>query len=165
MIIFRTTAALLSVLGAGVCSAAPPAAKADWGNLKTLAPGAEIQITVTGRPKAFPGFFQGVTDDALTVGTASGQEMLARPTVTKVALKGKNHRLRNTLLGLGIGAGTGLAVGAVVDSSSGCKGSGWCFNFLPNIGKEALTPFGALLGAAVGALIHTGGGHEVYRSP
>jgi len=34
----------------------------------------------------------------------------------------------------------------------------------PNLGKEVLTPLGALAGAVVGALIPTGGWHDVYRA-
>jgi len=58
-----------------------------------------------------------------------------------------------------IGAGTGLAAGAVVDSKAGPG------NWLPNIGKEVLSPLGALIGTVIGVALPTREWREVYRVP
>jgi hypothetical protein len=163
---FRTTGGLLiALITAGLCSAQPPKSRGDWGNLKTLTSGAQIQITMTDRPKAIRGRFQSVTDDNLVVTTAAGQEMLGRPLVAKVSVQKNNHRIRNSLLGLAIGAGGGLAAGAAIDAADQCSGGlGKCGLQIvgPNAGKEVLTPVGAFIGLAIGALLHTGGWREVY---
>ncbi len=167
MTALRLTGVVLGALvTAGFCSAQPPESRGDWSNLKTLTSGAEIQITAADRLKAFRGRFQSVTDDDLTVRTATGQEMLARSLVSKVLLKKNNHRMRNSLLGLAIGAGGGLAAGAGLDAAASCKGQaffGSCFDpGGPNFLKEVFTPLGAFIGVTTGALIHTGGWREVY---
>jgi hypothetical protein len=163
---FRITGALLiALVTAGLCSAQPPASRGDWASLKTLTAGAQIQITMTDRPKAVRGRFQSVTDDGLVVTTPAGQEMLTRPLVAKVSVQKNNHRIRNSLLGLAIGAGGGLAAGAAIDAADQCSGGlGKCGLQIvgPNAGKEVLTPVGAFIGLAIGALLHTGGWRVVY---
>jgi hypothetical protein len=98
------------------------------------------------------------------IATATSQEMLARPQIVRVSSKGKSHRGRNALIGLGIGAGGGLIAGVVVDHES-CANRTNCLDILgPNVGKEVLTPVGALIGAIVGAVIPTGGWRDLYRA-
>lgn len=109
--------------------------------------------------KSFRGQLQSTTDESLIMVAANSQQTLARPQIAKVATKGASHRGRNALIGLGIGAGSGLAIGAGSDASCG----GHCF-FGNNIGKEVLTPIGAIVGTIVGAVWPTGGWHDVYRS-
>jgi hypothetical protein len=145
-ILFLLTAAMLA------------AQKTNWANVKNLTIGAEIRVSIEGG-KNFRGEVQNVTDEALIIVAASSQESLPRAQVRKVATKGESHRLRNTLIGLGVGAGAGLGIGAGVDS--GCKGNCWFGN---NIGKEALTPVGAIVGTLIGVAWPTGLWHEVYRS-
>jgi hypothetical protein len=52
-----------------------------------------------------------------------------------------------------------LAIGAAGDST--CHSDCFVGN---NIGKEVLTPVGAIVGTIVGVAWPTGGWHEVYRS-
>jgi len=95
--------------------------KASWDNLKAVAPGTEILVTTTA-PRSLRCQFQAVTDDSLVVTSSSGQERFSRQLVSRVSTRLKGHRMRNTLLGFGIGAGAGLALGAGVDG--GDEGAG-----------------------------------------
>jgi hypothetical protein len=148
------------LLAAGLISAqtpAPPAtntANSDWANLKQLATGDEIRVSMSDG-KSFRGQLQSTTDESLIMVAASTQQTLARPQITKIATKGASHRTRNALIGLGVGAGGGLAIGAGVDHGH----DSWFQNF----GKEVFTPLGALVGTIVGVAWPTGGWHEVYR--
>ena len=146
------------LLAAGIATAQPSPAKTDWANVKRLAAGEEIRVS-TSDGKSFRGQLQSTTDDSLIMVAASAQQTLARPQITKVATKGVSHRARNSLIGLGIGAGGGLAIGAGADSK--CAGNCWFGN---NIGKEIFTPLGALVGVIVGVAWPTGGWHDLYRS-
>lgn len=153
-------AVLLSL--AGVVSAQPQA-HSDWGNLKALAAGDDVRVAAQSRPR-FRARFARVTDETLVVATAGTEESLARTSVVSVAVKRASHRKRNALIGLGVGAGAGLATGAALDSKT-CQNRSNCIAFFgPNIGKEVLTPVGAIVGVAVGALIPTGGWRDIYRS-
>jgi hypothetical protein len=71
------------------------------------------------------------------------------------------HRLRNTLIGLGIGAAAGLILGTVADAR--CTGK--CVEGTTPLGKEVGTPLGALIGTIIGVALPTGGWREVYRAP
>lgn len=146
--------ALLVALAAGVAFAQ----KTNWANVTALGVGEEIRVSLDGG-KSFRGHIQSVSDESLIIVAASSQETLARAQILRVSFKTDSHRGRNTLIGLAIGAGAGLAVGAGADHtcSPGCLVS-------DNIGKEVLTPIGAILGAVVGVAWPTGRWHEVYRS-
>ncbi len=145
------------LLAAGVALA--QTAHTDWANVKRLAAGEEIRVSMSDG-KSFRGQLQSATDESLIMVAASSQQTLARPQITKIATKSASHRVRNTLIGLGLGAGAGLAGGAVEDHSS-CAGR--C-GFGNNLGKVIFTPIGALVGTVVGLAWPTGGWHEVYRS-
>jgi hypothetical protein len=153
-----------TLLAAGLIAAqtpTPPAAnpaKSDWANVKRIAAGEEIRVSMSDG-KSFRGQLQSTTDDSLIMVAASSQQTLARPQVTKVATKHEGHRTRNALIGLGVGAGAGLAIG--VGADHGCQTHG-CF-VSNNLGKEVFTPLGALAGVIVGVAWPTGGWHEVYR--
>lgn len=105
------------------------------------------------------GEFQGATDDAVTIATSKSQETLSRTMVTKVSFWSESHRLRNALIGFGVGAAGGLIAGAIGEAAS-CRPS--CFGG-PNILAEGPTPLGAIVGGVVGALLPTGGWRDLYR--
>jgi hypothetical protein len=128
----------------------------SWASVSQLAPGTQIRVTLSGG-RTLQGSVQTVTPDSLAIAATKGQEMLPRTEVKRVETKRNGHRGRNALIGLGIGAGGGLAVGAGIDSGD----HGW----FPNIGKAIFTPLGALVGTIVGVLIPSGGWHEIYRAP
>jgi hypothetical protein len=140
-----------------LAAAAAIAQKNNWANVKSVPVGGEIRVSLEGG-KSYRGQLQSLTDEALIIVAASSQETLARAQIRKIATKGDSHRLRNTLIGFGVGAGAGLAIGAGEDAQC----SPHCF--LGNdIGKAIFTPMGAAVGAIVGVAWPTGRWHEIYR--
>ena len=142
---------LFLVLAAGTSGA-------QWMNVQSLAVGQEIRVSLADG-KSFRGQVQSVTDESLIVVAANSQQTLPRAEIRKVATKADSHRMRNTFIGLGIGAGAGVAIGAGTDSQC----SPHCF-IGNNLGKEILTPLGAVIGTIIGVAWPTGLWHNVYRS-
>ena len=135
----------------------------DWSSLGSgpgLSAGAEIEARTTGNQR-IRGQFKAADNDVLVIDTASGEQRLTRATVSRVSVKTRNHRLRNTLLGFGIGGVSGLTGGAIADAR--CTGK--CIEGNFPLGKVVFTPFGALIGAIIGVVVPTGGWREVYRAP
>lgn len=132
----------------------------DWTSLSsTLSAGSEIQVKTSGK-ETLRGQFASADADTLALTTSKGEQRVARAMVSRVAVKKKNHRLRNMAIGLGAGAAGGLAVGAAGDAQ--CNPH--CF-FGNNLGKEVVTPAGAFAGLIVGLVWPTGGWREIYRAP
>ena len=150
--------ALLGAILAASAAAQPAKPIANWANLNQLVTGAEIRVTLADG-KSLRGFMQRVTPESLAINATTSQETLSRQDIRRVALKRPGHRGRNTLVGLAIGAGAGLAVGVGVDSQR--RPGDW----LPNFGKEVLLPVGAIIGTVVGVALPTGGWRTVYRAP
>jgi hypothetical protein len=144
---------------AATAAAQPAKPIANWANLNQLVTGAEIRVTVADG-KTLRGFMQRVTPESLAINATTSQETLSRQDVRRVALKRPGHRGRNTLIGLAIGTGAGLAVGAGLDSQS--RGP---YDLFSNSGKVFLWPVGALVGTVIGVALPTGGWREVYRAP
>ena len=137
-------------------AAAAQSPASDWNNVKVLAVGTSVRISVGSR--AASGHVQGVTDDSLAVNSGKGQESFTRLEILQVSVKEKGHRGRNMLIGLGIGAGAGAALGAPL---CGGRGSGYsCSKGLSaGIGAGVL----GVIGALASAFFHTGGWREVYQ--
>ena len=135
--------------------------QAAWDKLKQLSAGQEVQV-VQNDAKSTTGNFRSVTDEAMVVGTATGDQTLSRQSVLRVSSKGPGHRVRNTLIGAGIGAGAGAGITA---ATPGCRQGVSCWS-IPSKGEVigAFTGVGAIVGAIVGAVLPTGGWHEVYRA-
>lgn len=139
-------------------AAGPAAGSSGWDQLKTLSPGQPIRV-VLNDAKSYQGVFQSLSDDGITLRQPGGNQTLARRDVLRVSSKGRKHRARNVLIGAAIGAGAGLAIGAALDRQS--QGT---FIQLHHWGIAVGTPLGALLGAGGGALLPTGGWHDLYRA-
>ncbi len=131
--------------------------KTDWASLSKLAAREQIKVSMSDG-KSYRGEFQSVTADSLAMVAAATQQSLPHTQVTRVSVKGDSHRGRNALIGLGVGAAGGLAIGAAGDAQ--CSRD--CF-LGGNIGKAVLTPIGAIAGAIIGVAWPTGGWHDVYR--
>ena len=126
----------------------------NWGNLKRLAPGDEIHI-VLNDAKSYRANFQSVSDQAIVVRLATGEQTFTRKNVLRVSTKGQSHRLRNAVLGAAIGVGLGFAV-ATGTSRNDSEAQA--------IGYAVIPPFMAAAGAGVGAFLPSGGWHDVYRA-
>jgi hypothetical protein len=148
---------LLLLFAAGTAAAQSP--KANWPNVQKIQIGQEIQVFLADG-KSFRGPIQSVTGESLVVVAATSQQSLARAQILKVRIKGPSHRARNTLIGLALGTGSGLAIGAGLDHSV-CN---HCLLKGDNLAKEVFTPLGAIVGTVIGVLWPTGGWHDVYRS-
>ena len=123
----------------------------DWVVVEQLA-GQRVKVeTATG--KSYVGTVQSAADDAIRM---SNNHSIQKKDVRRVLLSSPGHHGRNALVGLGLGAGVGLALGATCRkedtiSRGACMGGGALF-------------FGAV-GAGIGALIPSRRRwHEVYRS-
>jgi hypothetical protein len=109
-------------------------------------------------PRNMSGQIQSVSDDAIVLRDAAGEETVMRSQVTRIAVKKTGHRKRNVLIGLGVGAGVGLGIGL---GASSCKGFGCLGAEIVEVGAP---PIFAILGAIVGAVFPTGGWHDIYDS-
>jgi hypothetical protein len=139
----------------------------NWDNLKSLTPGCEIRV-VMNNVKSYQGEFESLSDDGITLREAAGEHTLAREDILRVSQKiGQNHRERNTLIGTVVGAGAGLVIGLTPYMIQRNCTEGPAFNcgYPPNPHRaEALTPVGGLAGATIGAVVRTGGWHDLYRA-
>lgn len=131
------------------------AANSRWENLRILRPGQQIRV-VLNDAKSYQGEFQALTDEGITLRRAAGEQRFARNDVLRIYFRSKNHRVRNMVIGVGIGAV--LAALAVKANSStwfentGMRDIGWVW------------PVGLGVFGGIGAAIPTGGWHEVYRA-
>jgi hypothetical protein len=132
--------------------------QANWDRLKQLSAGQEIQV-VQNDAKSSRSNLRSVTDEAIVVGTATGEQTISRQSILRVSSRGKGHRVRNALIGAGIGAGAGAGIGAAI---AGCTSG--CYGFTRGNVTGTVSAVGGIVGAIVGALIPTGGWHEIYRA-
>jgi len=147
----------VALLVIAVTARAQPALE-DWNNVKALGAGPQVRIKMGKR--TIRGYIQGASDDTVTVNTEAGKEMIARQSVTDIAVRKAGHRGRNALFGAGIGAAFGVLSASTTYSP--------CTNcFTPGPSKGAVIAAGAVvfggIGAAIGALIPSGGWRGVYR--
>ena len=127
-------------------------AENNWDNLKELSSGQKIRIELNDA-KSYEGRFRRLTDDAIVARLESGDQTFERQSVLRVSRKHRPHRGRNALIGAAAGAATLL-----IYDQAGCSD---CDQGT----KAGDTVGGALLGAAVGALVPTGvGWRDVYRA-
>jgi len=131
-------------------AANPPNSAANWDNLKTLAPGEKTGIVLNGK-KSYDGKFQSLAENAIVVRLAAGGQTFTRDSVLRVSTKGQSHRLRNAVIGVAVGAGIGAGAGAAQSDNDA-----YVFAYY--------VPFLAVVGALGGAVIPSGGWHDVYRA-
>lgn len=149
---------VFTLLGVAIIPQLCSAQGAGWDGLRQLAQGQKVKVELNDG-KSYQGTFQSVSDEAVVVNIKAGSRTFGQPDIRRVLSKTGGHRGRHVLLGTAIGAGVGLGIGAAVDN--GCtKSSIVCTG---NAGKAIGTPLFAALGAAIGAILPSGGWHEVYR--
>lgn len=127
----------------------------SWENVMKLEPGTQV-LAVLSDKRTIHGPIRDVTDDSIVMSRGKMQETIVRNSVVRIAMRRKGHRMRNTLIGLGVGAGAGLTVGGIYAQT--------CTGFLCGIGAVVFVPIGLVGGAAIGAALPTGGWQDVYRS-
>jgi hypothetical protein len=132
--------------------------QANWDKLKQLSAGQEIQVVLNDAQSNRSNFLS-VTDEAIVLSTAAGEQTVSRQSILRVSTKGKGHRVRNALIGAGVGAGAGAGIGA---AAVGCTSG--CYGFTRGNAMGALAAVGGIVGAVAGAVIPTGGWHEIYRA-
>jgi hypothetical protein len=125
----------------------------DWRAVQILPAGTKIHVTLKHGRTFGHCFFDGASDDQLACSVRGGfysrRKVYARDNV-KAVFRAHN----GTLIGLGVGASTGAALGAA--RSDCCRGG----NAL--ISAVALGAVGAVFGTALDPFFH---GKAVYRSP
>src|SRR5579863_1264608 len=103
-----TRAAMLLPILSLAAAAQTPASQ--WDTLKMLAPGTEVRVA-SANAKPIQGALESVTDSDLVFTQAGGPKSFSRAQILSVSVKGKDHRLRNAMIGLGVGTAAGLAIG------------------------------------------------------
>jgi hypothetical protein len=131
--------------------------RADWNALKALTAGTQVRIR--NGSSTVDGKLDRTTDDVIVVTSRKGQETFERRDVSIVSAKRQSHRKRNTLIGLGVGAGGGLAFGGALanDVKNSILGGHGPAIIASSAGA------GALVGVLVGAVIPSGGWRQVYK--
>ena len=96
---------LIALASAGLVLAAP--ASKTWANLDQLQPGAPVEVVTSDR--AVKGEFVSSSTGSLTIRTRRAEEKFLRPEVVRVVSRTQSRRMRNVLIGVGVGAAIGLA--------------------------------------------------------
>jgi len=123
---------------------------AQWSSVQSIHRGERIGL-IQSDMKRVEGRFEGATDQGITIDSTT----IAKDNVVRVYQRPHVNRLTRTL----IGAGVGLAAGAIINGTVGTR--------FTNEGSD-ITGLaiggGTAVGAGIGAL--SGGGyHTVYRKP
>ncbi len=152
-------AALLFVILALGAAAQTPVS--PWETVKALAPGTEIRVA-SATAKTIQGALESVSDSELVVRKqGSGPQSFPRDRIMSVSVKGKDHRLRNALIGLGVGTAAGVGVGYGIGHAGCGKSGGWC-DLNEDLGA-AVGGIGGLVGGTLtGVFWHTGGWRKIY---
>jgi len=113
--------------------------QASWTNLSALHSDQKIQIVGTDGKK-HSGVFVSFTDTQIAYHDAKGDQTIEKINVSSVKNMENRHRLRNSLIGAGVGvaAGTGIGIGAHKGDTFGEIGGG---------------VIGAVIGVATGAIV------------
>jgi hypothetical protein len=113
--------------------------QASWSNLSRLQAGQKIQVVGTDSKK-HSGTFVSFTDNAISYHDAAGDQTIEKLNITSVKLTEIKHRVRNSLIGAGVGvaAGTGIGIAAR-------KGD--------TFGEATGGVLGAIIGLASGAVV------------
>jgi hypothetical protein len=104
---------ILSLTAAAQTPVANHAPASNWDKLKMLAPGTQVRVDV-GTAKPTVGALKSVTDGELVLMQGTGPQSFPRPQIVSVSVRKSGHRLRNALIGLGVGLVAGAAIALAV---------------------------------------------------
>jgi hypothetical protein len=153
----RITLSLICLL-AIPCASAAQTNNASWTNLNGLQAGEKIQV-VDINAKKHSGIFTSVSDSAISINTSKGQESVQKDEVRTVKLAKGSHRLRNSLIGLGVGAGVGAGIGAASGDSKSSP-----LEITRGMKAAAGSALGGLGGTLAGLLVPSGGSSAIYSA-
>ena len=97
------------------CAAFLHAAPKTWDGLSHLNPGASVEVVTAGG--AEKGEFVSSSTESLTIRNSTGERKFARPDVLRVVSRTQSKRVRNILIGIGIG----VAIGLTTDQTLGTR--------------------------------------------
>jgi hypothetical protein len=137
-------------------SVAAQQADSDWSRLNSIAAGSKLSAKLKDG-KTMKGKLGHVSDTVLTLMVNNKSIDLNRDEISSVYQIINKSAAKSTLIGLGIGAGSGALLGAVADASNN-DGS---FEKIDNVAAAGVTVIGAAAGAVTGFLIGRGSSKRV----
>jgi hypothetical protein len=81
----------------------------SWDALHGLKPGEPVRI-VDNSGQERRGSFSTLSPESLTVQTGAGMQSIQRTSIRQIKVRSSSRRIRNLLIGVGIGVATGVAV-------------------------------------------------------
>jgi hypothetical protein len=102
---------LIALASVGLILASP--VSKTWESLGKLDSGTPIEVVTSNR--AEKGEFVSSSTESLTIRTRRGEQRFLRKEVVRVVSRRKSHRMRNVLIGVGVGT----AIGLVTDQTLG----------------------------------------------
>ena len=127
----------------------------SWDNLSQLHAGQKIEV-VDMKLKSLKGTFVSFSEGAISLRVKESEVAVPRPDVLRVSEREDSKRVRNMLIGLAIGAGAGVAIGAAMDARVNYETGECC------MGVAIGAPIGAGAGFGLGAAFS--GYRTVYRA-
>jgi hypothetical protein len=128
----------------------------NWDSVRAIAKNTEVRILADNGPRIH-GSLEGTTDIAVIMST--GANTIGRPQIASVSVRKNGHRVRNSLIGVGVGLVAGIGIG--VATASSCQGE---ICGIAAAGRIGLTgALGMVAGGVAGVAWPTGGWREVYR--
>jgi len=128
----------------------------SWDTLRTLQPGNRIKV-LDRAGEVRSGAFAKVSADAISFITRKGEVSIEKARVSRVQVRSSGRRMRNLLIGAGIGVAIGVAVdqglGAYLRNESGESDAVRAVSYIAPIG----------IFAAIGAALP--GYKTIYRAP
>jgi hypothetical protein len=137
-------------------AAAGQTATPDWDKVRALTRTTEVRIA-SDNAKPIQGRMESTTDVSVTM--SPGAQSFGRTQIVSVSVKKNGHRVRNTLIGLGVGLAAGIGVG--VATASRCQGQICGIAAGAEVG--IVGALGMIGGTVIGVAWPTGGWREIYR--
>jgi hypothetical protein len=121
----------------------------SWEELRSLKPGDRVNV-LDSAGREHKGVFRTVSADAISLRTNTSEEAIERSRVRRVQVRSNSRRLRNVLIGVGIG----VAAGVTLDQTLGAR--------LRNEGNQSGRP--ATYIAPIGLLAGVGAARSANRT-